>query len=306
MNQLLDDFITVINQKGIRLHGVYVIQHGKLVAERYLTPDIARNIYSVSKSFMSTAVGILLDEGLLKMTDKPVDYFPRSLPDNLDDRYLQLTLQNLLTMTSGHARPILHEDERYSIKERDWIRFIFSQPLVSAPGEQFMYSNSSAYLAGCMAEKAAGIKLNDFLYERCLKYMGIPYPEWEECPMEHTFAASRLYLRLSDMAKLGVLYLNGGNYEGRRILSQEWVKSATSFKTASKRVSTYGTGEDENYGYGYQFWMCRYPGIFRAFGRRGQFVIVVPDKDAVIATSADENDEQSILNAVWENILPKL
>jgi len=108
------------------------------------------------------------------------------------------------------------------------------------------------------------------------------------------------------MIKLGIVYLNGGEYNGKRIVSKKWINMATSYKIPSQQISIKGTGEDEKYGYGYQFWMCQFPGVYRAFGRLGQFVIVLPEYNAVIGTSAYEDNEQSILDAVWKTILPRL
>lgn len=306
MNRFLCDFLKKIDTEKIKLHGICIFQHNELLAEYHYTPDIPRNIYSVSKSFLATAIGLLVEEGLLSLSDRPIDFFPQNIPNRLHPWVEKLNLQHLLTMTSGHSRPLLHEDERNTIKESDWIRFVFSQPLINMPGEKFLYSNGCAYLAGCMAEKVTGVKLIDFLYQRIFIPMNIPYPEWDECPMGHTFAASRLRLKLSDMIKLGLLYLNHGNYLDKQILPSNWVDAATSFKIASRQISAFGNGNDENYGYGYQFWLCRYPGTYRAFGRLGQFVIVIPGKDAVIATSAQEKNEQSILDIVWNTILPEL
>lgn len=306
MKRILSAFIDRIEQNHINLYGIIVYQDGSITAEHYFAPDEPRSIYSVSKSFMVTAVGQLLEAGLLRLSDRPADFFPEHLPHDLDPRYRDLTLEHLLTMSSGHRRGLLMGEERKTIRETDWIRFVFSQPLVSGPGEKFMYSNGSSYLAGCMAEKAAGVKLADYLYESVFKTLDIPRPEWDECPMGHTFAASTLKLRLSDMQKLGILYLNEGEYGGRRIVSKDWVKQAASHKIDSRKVSIKGTGADEVFGYGYQFWLCRYPGVYRAAGSYGQFVIVLPEKHAVIATSACEKDHQRILDVIWESLLPEL
>jgi CubicO group peptidase (beta-lactamase class C family) len=301
MDQGLSAFLEEIARRKINLFGINIYQHGAMVAQHYLAPDEPRNIYSASKSFAVTAIGILIDEGRLHMEDRPVDFFPEHLPDRLSAGYKKLNLHHLLTMSSGHSRGLLQEDERSNLTETDWIRFVFSQPLVSKPGERFMYSNGSSYLAGCMAEKVSGSKLIDFVYERMFKAMNIPYPVWDECPMGHTFTASRLRLKLSDMIKLGALYLNSGQYQSTQIVSKHWVNTAT-----TRKIASVGSGEDERHGYGYQFWMCRYPDIYLAYGRKGQYIIVLPQKDAVIATSADEERSQSLLNIIWDKILPNL
>ncbi len=302
----LNSFINHIEKNSINIYGIMIYKNGSIVSEHYFKPDEPRNIYSVSKSFSVTAIGKLIDEGLLHLSDRPIDFFNQQLPVDIYPGYDKLNLEHLLTMSSGHGRAILHEPERKTTKEKDWIRFLLSQPLVSDPGKKFMYSNGSSFLAGCMAEKASGVKLIDYLYETTFAPMGIPYPEWDECPMGHTFAASTLRLKLSDMIKLGILYLNGGEYEGKRLVSKEWVDKATSFKIASEKISKKGTGLDEEFGYGYHFWRCSHPGAYRAFGRLGQFVIVIPSSSLVIATSAHEENEQSILDAIWNILLPEL
>ncbi|MBT3320415.1 MAG: beta-lactamase family protein [Clostridia bacterium] len=295
-------FLEEVEKQNINLYGINIYQHDAVIAKHYLQPDEPRNIYSASKGFAATAIGILIDEGLLSLDDRPVDFFPEHLPNNLNSGYKNLTLSHLLTMSSGHGRGLLQHDERSSISEKDWIRFIFSQPLASNPGDKFMYSSASTYLAGCMAEKVVGAKLIDFVYQRIFRVLDIPYPVWEECPMGHTFAGSRLELKLSDMLKLGVLYLHGGQYNGAHVVSKHWIDTATSYKISTQNQSN----TDEKFGYGYQFWMCRYPGIYLAYGLYGQFVIVFAEREAVIATSANEENSQKLLDVIWEFLLPSL
>ena len=196
IDQALNLFLEQVSKQKINLYGINVWQHGSVTAQHYLAPEEPRNIYSASKSFAATAIGILIDEGKLSFDDRPVDFFPEHLPERLSQGYEKLNLRHLLTMSSGHARAFLHEDERSNLTETDWIRFVLSQPLVSMPGERFVYNNGCTYLAGCMAEKAVGVKLIDFVYERIFRPMNIAYPIWEECPMGHTLAASRLWLKL--------------------------------------------------------------------------------------------------------------
>ncbi len=302
----MDDFIQRVKAEGLNVYGIRVIQDGNTVGSAQFADDIPYSVFSAAKSFMVTAVGIAVDDGLLALSDRPVDVFSDHLPDDLDERYGRLTLEHLLMMASGHGRALLMEKERLQLTERDWIRYTFEQPLVSDPGTKFQYSNASAYLAGVMVEKAAGATIQDYLYEKLFRPMGVPYPEWGKCPLGHTFTPTRLYLRIDDMAKLGLLYLNKGEWETGRILSAGWVEEATRKHIDSNHVTPAGPVEDEYCGYGYQFWMCRYPGVYRAFGREGQHIVVVPDRNAVVAVLAEEPKALAILEAVWDTVLPRL
>lgn len=302
----INPFLESVQRRGLSVYGIRVMQDGITVGKAQLADDIAYSLFSAAKSFMVTAAGIAIDEGLLTLQDRPADMLSGHLPDNPADGYERITLEHLLVMASGHDRALLMEKEREQLTEKDWIRYFFEQPLVYEPGSTFAYSNASTYIAGCMVEKAVGATLQDFVYEKIFRPMDIPYCEWMKCPLGHTFAPTRLYMRIDDVIKLGVLYLGKGEYSGRRIVSEEWVEKATQKHIESNQISPVGTGEDERYGYGYQFWMCRYPGVYRAYGKNGQFVIVIPEKNAVVATMADEPNVQGILDAVWETVLPQL
>ncbi|MFZ5973957.1 MAG: serine hydrolase domain-containing protein [Bacillota bacterium] len=302
----METFLNSLHNRGLSIYGIRVMQDGKIVGSAQIADDIPYSLFSAAKSFMATAAGIAIDEGLLSLQDRPAAMFADHLPDNPAGGYERITLEHLLIMASGHDRALLMEKERAQLKTKDWIRYFFEQPLVYEPGTRFAYSNASSYLAGCMVEEAVGATLQDYAYEKIFRPMDIPYCEWLKCPLGHTFAPTRLYMRIDDLIKLGVLYLGGGEYNGRRIVSGAWVETATQKHIESSQICPIGMGEDERCGYGYQFWMCRYPGVFRAYGRNGQFVIVIPDKKAIVATMADEPDVQAILDAVWEEVLPQL
>lgn len=302
----IDRFSERILKNGLNVFSVRVLQEGKTVGSAQYAEDIPYSIFSAAKCFMVTALGIAKEEGLLSLRDRPAEVFTGHLPDDLADGYERITLEHLIMMASGHERALLMEKERLQMTAKDWIRFVFEQPLPYEPGSRFTYSNGSAYLAGCMVEKAVGATLQDYVYEKIFRPMDIPYCEWIKCPLGHTFSPTRLYMRIDDMIKLGQLYLGGGEYNGARIVSAGWVEQATRKHVESHQISAKGAGTDELYGYGYKFWMCRYPGVYRAYGRNGQFIIVVPDKKAVVATMAEEPNVQGILDAVWDTVMPQL
>ena len=304
----LESFISAVKEQNINMDAVAVIKDDCVLALHRFSDDTVHNVFSVAKSHTATAIGFAIDEGKLSLTDKPVDFFADILPADIDPRWNDVTLYNLLTMSTGHGaahlmvvdRKMLHEKG-----EREWLTFAFTRPLVCEPGKEFRYGNLAPYVAGRMLEKAVGMTICDYLYEKMWKPMGVKKPRWDADPAGHTFAASDLYLDIVDMAKLGQLYVSGGKYNGERLLSEKWVKAA-----GSKHYDTYvmnpgGYCADEEAGYGFYFWMNSDPeGSYRCYGREGQFVIILPEQNAVIATQAMNSNVEPILAAVRKHILP--
>lgn len=313
----LNSFIDKIISQNINMDSVMVIQNSEVIDMYRFTDNKIHNVFSVAKSFTSTAIGMAVGEGLLKLTDKPVEIFADLLPEDLDSRWNDVTLFHLLTMTPGHGAPhFMAADRRWlrgetkkPVDERvknEWLHFAFSCPMVYEPGEKFVYGNLAPYVAGRMLEKACGCSINDYLEERLWKPLGIRKPQWDTDVAGHTFPASDLYLDIEDMIKLGEIYLGMGKRDGRRYLSEDWVKLATTNQIASTYINPGGYAEDEEKGYGFYFWHNSYSGTYRAYGREGQFLIVLPRENAVIATQAMHSNGQQILDVVWEEILPQL
>lgn len=315
--RLLQDFMDTVRRNRLGVDAVQVNQGGKVLDVHHFDRGGAHDCFSVAKSFLSTGIGIAIGEGKLTLQDSVTKALAEHLPDDIDPRYHQLTLRNLLTMTTGHDRPWLMSGERARFREeaqtanasresKDWAYYAFTRPIVHEPGTVFSYGNLAPYLACCMLEKAVGATLRDYLYEKFWKPMGIACPRWDSCPAGHTFSASDLFMDIGDMIQLGTVYLNGGRFEDQQLVPAQWVEQATSKQVESAKISPEGSGEDETYGYGYFFWLCHQPGVYRAYGREGQFVIVMPQLQAVIATMSMHHDVQSILDAVWKDIVPKL
>jgi len=306
MSNILASFIGRVQREELNVFSIVLTNGDGPFAEHHFAPDEPRCVYSVAKSYLSTAVGMAIDDGLLGLEELVTDTLCDHLPDDLDPNYNKITLRHLLTMSSGHKNAILMEKERWALRAQDWAKHVFEQPLPLEPGTRFVYSNGSCYLASLMVEKATGKTLRDYLFERLFEPMGIAYPEWEHCPLGHTFAPSRLVLTTEEMSRLGVLYLQGGIYNGKRLLSLPWVQEATRKQIDSCALLENFPCKDDCYGYGYQFWMTQIPGVYRAFGRIGQNVIVIPDKNVVIATQAEQLNSQPILDAIWEEVYPRL
>ncbi len=306
----LQGFINSIQEQNINMDAVAVVKDGVLLGLHRFSGTVIHNVFSVAKSHTATAIGFAIDEGKLKLTDKPVDFFPELLPDGIDPKWQKVTLQNLLTMTTGHGAAHLMVVDRKKLREdgvSEWLTFAFTRPMPYEPGEKFAYGNLAPYVAGRMLEKAVGMTICDYLYEKMWKRMGVKKPLWETDPAGHTFAASDLYLDIVDMAKLGELYVAGGCYNGERYLSEEWVKAVGTKQTDSCVLNPAGYGIDEEAGYGYYFWLNHeVDGSYRCYGREGQFVIILPERNAVIATQAMHSNVQAILDTVWKEILPQI
>ena len=314
----LEGFVGAVKERNLNVDAVMAVQNGTILGLHRFTDTVIHNVFSVAKSHTATAIGFAIDEGKLSLEDKPVEMFADLVPDNIDPRWNDVTLYNLLTMTTGHGQPHLMAAERKKLRGEgetafpqemidEWLLFAFSCPLVYEPGEKFSYGNLAPYVAGRMLEKAVGMSICDYLYEKFWGPIGVTKPRWDTDLHGHTFAASDLYLDIVDMAKLGQLYVSGGVYNGKRYLSEEWVKHAGAYHVASSYINPAGNAIDEEAGYGFYFWRNHgAENSFRCYGREAQFVIVLPDKNAVIAVQSMHSDVQKVLDVVWEQIYSQL
>lgn len=226
------------------------------------------NSYSVSKNFTATAIGIAQDMGLLSVEDEIIKYFQERLPDNLDEKFTRVRIRHLLTHTMGNAEGYLFENDRYTHNTDDFLGLILSKPLQYQPGEKFVYSNSTYYLLSRIIRKASGMTLEMFLRKHLFRYLGIKGFALENCPMGETMGATGMHMLTPDIAKLGVLYLNQGKYEGKQLLSEKWIEEAVKCQAPDKN-------------YGYSFWLndIGYSGL----GAHSQTIIVVPSENLVFA-----------------------
>ncbi|MDR1540411.1 MAG: beta-lactamase family protein [Clostridiales bacterium] len=286
------------------IRGFCLVQNGKVIAEEYRKPYESGDrvwVYSVSKSFASTAVGIAIDEGLLALDDSVLSFFPESAPLTPPKNLRAMRVRDLLCMSTGHAEdttlPILMSPDG------DWIKMFLSLPVEYEPNTHFLYNTGASFMLSAILQKAAGEKLLDYLAPRLFAPLGFDDVEWDENPQGINTGGWGISLRLEDLAKLGQLYLDKGLYNGRRILSQQWVETATSFQSDNSKTDN--QAPDWISGYGFQFWLCQH-GAFRADGAGGQFCIVMPRQNAVLAIMSETMQMQAILDAVWGELLPRL
>ncbi len=300
-------FLETMEARGFELHSFMLLRHGKVVAETWWTPyapDIPHGLYSLSKSFASTAVGLAVAEGRLTLDDKVISFFPESLPPQVSDHLAAMRVRDLLCMAAGHEKD--PQDEM--VKSDDWVRAFLAQPLVRAPGTQFVYSSAATYMCSAIVQKVTGMTVLAYLRPRLFEPLGITGMTWDTCPRGINTGGWGLSVPTEGLAKFGQLYLQKGQWQGRQILPAAWVAEATSFQIQqpAKAGSTLQREDDDKrQGYGYQFWRCRHNAV-RGDGAFGQLIVMMPDQDAVVVMTSESRDMMEQLGLVWDHLLPAL
>lgn len=303
MQQRIEEFIRALEQDNPGVEAVMLYQNGQMVCNRRFVPPGERLIYSHTKSFVSTAAGIAIDQGKLYLHDRLTDLLPQYAGVVTDPGVHEITLRDLLTMSSGFGGSFLmHDGRRNGEGFPDYCAYMLSKPLAYKPGERFVYSNADTHLAGCMVAQAVGEGLMSFLYCNLFEKLGMGYPAWEADPQGRAFGGSGLYLSIEQMIKLGILYLEDGVYNGQRLLSHQWVTEA-----GKPHIAT-GSDHPWNSGYGYQFWTIgQQLGAFRADGAYGQYSMILPQDNAVIAIqSCEQNDTGKLSQLILSHIVEKI
>lgn len=280
----------------LRVLGMKISIGGAEVYENYWDEDCRRNIYSASKSFTSCAVGFAVQEGLISLDEKLVDVFREELPDKCDENLEMATVRDLLTMHLGQEKGFLMGCQRPYMKENDWVRASLRQPFSDKPGSRFVYNNAGPYLAGILVQRRAGCNLLSYLEPRLFAPLGIRKTVWEVDPFGYTFGAGGLFLTVSELHKLGLLYLQDGEWNKKQLLSKEWIRESSSRQADNDR---------DSYGYGYLFW--RGPeNSFRADGKYGQYSIVFREREAVVSVFAESRNTNQLMAAIMNEVYPKL
>ena len=322
MDAAFASYLQAVADSAEDLHSIMILQHGKVLEEKFFVPDTAHILNSVSKTFTSTAVGFAISEGLLSLDDKIVDIFPESVPETASDTVKRITVRNLLTMNSGHAT-----DPTYAIRsgEGDWVKSFLEWPVEFEPGTCYCYNSLGTYVLSAAVQKVTGQKIVDYLDTRLWQPLGIEKPQWQESPAGVNTGGWGLYLKTEDLARMGLCLLSGGKFAGKQVIPADWVRemSANQVPSAPAGVNlsvVQAAQADENHpahayfdpansdwvqGYGYQMWRCRH-NAFRADGANGQYIIVIPEKDAVVAMTAHIQNMQQEISLIWDYILPVL
>jgi CubicO group peptidase (beta-lactamase class C family) len=297
--------LTALDDKGLELHSLMLLRHGHVVAEGWWAPYKPAGVhllYSLSKSFTSTAVGLAVQEGLLRVEDLVTSFFPDSVPEEVHPRVARMTVRHLLCMATGHREDTLERIYRrtHEVPVPDIVRAFLSLPPEEEPGSWFTYNNGATMMLSAIVTKVSGQRLLDYLRPRLLEPLGIVDAYWAGFgDLDQGF--SGLHLQTHAIAAFGQLYLQQGSWQGRQLIPRDWVSAATRPQVANPREPEI----DWRQGYGYQFWMCRHD-AYRGDGAYGQFCIVFPKLDAVLAITAATDDMQGMLDCVWSHLLPGL
>lgn len=269
----------------IAIDSVLVVRHGYLVLEAYRAPYTAAEkhvIYSCTKSVTSALIGIAIEEGAIGgVQDRVLDYFPDRRVDNLDDAKQSLTLEHLLTMSSGlDWRGGMSEDTFGEMRRsRDWVQFVLDRPLVHSPGTTYTYNTGGSHLLAAILRHATGQSVLDYARDRLFGPLGITAVTWPVDSQGIHTGGSGLMLTPRDMAKFGYLYLNGGAWDGQQIVPADWVATSTQAHIAAG-------GQWLSDGYGYQWWVDD-AGYVMALGWAGQYIVLVPSLDMVVVFTSD-------------------
>lgn len=296
------DFMDSVNTKQIQLHSFALLRFGKVAAEGFYKPhhkDQLHQIFSVSKSVTSAAIGIAIGEGLLTLEDQVIDYFPEKLKGEVHPYTAMMRVKHLLAMTTVHSKST-------NTQVDDWVASFLNTTPSRPPGTSFAYDTTGTHTLCAILQKVTGVTVLDYLRTRLFDPIGMGKVEWESCPMGINKGGSGIRCTTEDMARFGQLYLQKGVWDGQRILPEGWVELST-----AKQVDTNNAKMlvDGPLGYGYQFWRTR-NNAYCAFGAGGQLVVIIPDKEAVFVSTANtmkyRDGQQQILDSLWETLYPAM
>jgi CubicO group peptidase (beta-lactamase class C family) len=285
----------------LEMHSMMVVRHGHVVAEGWWAPysaDRVQLLYSLSKSFTSTAAALARAEGLLDLDDPVVSHFGELDAEITDPRSRSIRVRHIAAMASGHTREMITEAAMRD--PVDLVRGFLLIPPDAEPGTVFAYSQPCTYALGAIVQRNAGMPLTSYLRSRLFDPLGIGPVGWHRWPSGHEQGYSGLHARTEDIAKLGQLYLQRGRWDGRQLIAEDWVDQATSRQVDNPNEPN----PDWRQGYGFQFWMARHG--YRGDGAFGQFCVILPEHDTVVATTAYTADMQAVLDAMWAHLLPGL
>lgn len=289
---------------GIDPHSVMLLRNGCLVAEGWWAPytaDRPQLLYSLSKSFTSAAAGLAAAEGLIDLDFPVVSYFPEFEAAITDPRSRSMLVRHLASMASGHESETW--DRAVGADRAEPVRGFLSLPPDREPGTVFAYNQSCTYTLGAIVQRVTGQSLTAYLRERLFDPLGVAQTVWEQFPAGRDLGFSGMYATTDAVARLGQLHLQGGVWQGERLLRAEWVAEATRSHVSNCDGTAEGAaGSDWQQGYGFQFWMSRHG--FRGDGAYGQYCVVLPEHDAVLAVTSQTQDMQEVLDAAWRHLLP--
>ncbi len=285
------------------IHHVMVVRHGKVVAEIHPTPfraEDSHTLYSASKTFTSLAVGCAIDDNLLRLDDRVMTFFPDKRTGHVSDNMADMTVRDLLMMASG-VKP----DWTMRNNSTDWIKDWLAKSVDDKPGSLFQYDSMCTFMLSAIVQRVTGQTMLEYLQKKLFAPMHITVADWETSPDGINTGGWGLRVQAETMAKLGLLLLNKGKWDGQQLVSADYVAAACS------RLIDGGAKEtvpptDGNQGYGYQVWQSKWPGSFRADGAMGQYTVVVPQEDLVVVILGMKLYGHEELACIWNQLMPGL
>jgi CubicO group peptidase (beta-lactamase class C family) len=293
------DFVETADKQIDTMNSFMLVRHGYVVAEGWWGPYDAATphiLYSLSKSFTSTAVGLAISEGKLSLDDQVVKFFPDEVPADASNNLKAMRVRDLLRMATGNQ-----SEAQIRADGAPWTKTFLSHPVPFKPGTHFLYNSPATYMLSAIVQKVTGMTVLDYLKPRLFEPLGIDNPTWVTSPQGISAGAYGLSIRTEDIARFGQLYLQKGKWNGKQLVPAAWVEEATARQTANGSAPT----SDWDQGYGYQFWRSRH-NTYRGDGAFGQYCMVMPELDAVVAITSGVRDMQSVMNLVWTKLLPAM
>ena len=290
-------FVEAADEKIDSMNSFMLVRHGHVITEGWWSPYDAKSrhmLFSLSKSFTSTAVGLLIHEGKLALDDEVLKFFLEEAPAEPSANLKAMRIRDLLCMSAGHQTEVSLSDTKET-----WTRAFLDHPVMHKPGTHFLYNTPATYMLSAIVQKVTGMTLLDYLRPRLFEPIGIAGPTWATSPQGISLGGYGLSVRTEDIARFGQLYLRKGVWMGKQLVPSSWVELATARQTSTGS----NPKSDWEQGYGYQFWRCRHD-LYRGDGAFGQFCIVMPAQDAVIAITSGGRDMQAVMDLVWEKLLP--
>lgn len=297
-------FVEAADKEIDSMNSLTIIRHGHVIAEGWWGPydrGTPHILYSLSKSFTSTAVGLAVSEGKLSLDDQVVKFFPEDAPSEPSANLRAMRVRDLLRMSSGNQTEAQIRVMDTTGEVNPWTKTFLAHPVPFKPGTHFLYNSPATYMLSAIVQKVTGMTVLEYLRPRLFDPLGFKDPHWISSPQGITAGAYGLSARTEEIARFGLLYLQKGMWNGKQLIPASWVQQATTMQTANGSAPT----SDWDQGYGYQFWRSRH-NSFRGDGAFGQYCMVIPELDTVVAMTSGVRDMQKVMNLVWDKLLPAM
>lgn len=295
-------FLEKVKKEQLELHNFMLVRNGKVISEGAWSPydlNDKHEMFSITKSITSTAIGFALQENKLLLDEKIISFFPEFADIDMDEKMKLMTIRHLLTMTTGYFENMAGNTE-LSQTEGSWIKEFLGLPLTYTPGTKFIYNSAASHILSAIISKVTKESMSEYLKTRLFVPLNITDYFWETDPEGNNTGGWGIRLKTEDVAKFGQFYLQRGMWEGKQLLSKKYIDQATTFQISNADSSN---EIDKQQGYGYQFWLSE-NGAYRAVGMFGQICLILPQQNALFIVTAGTERKQEILNIFWETIFP--